>query len=76
MKGSAQPATSPWSFYRSSHHRLVRTDPIIVGDIGPLPVSLDAAKGFYRLVVTKATAFAAPKPPGLKLCARCHGGVG
>ena len=65
-----------WSLYRSSHRRLVRTDPIIVGDIALLPVSPDAAEGFYRLVVTKATAFASPKPSGLELCARCHGGAG
>ena len=73
-----RPGTSAWSLYRSSHHRLVRTDLIIVGDIGLLPVLPDAAEGFYRLVVTrpKATAFASPKPPGLELCARCHGGAG
>lgn len=30
--------------------RVVRADLIIVDDIGPLPVSLDAAEGFYRFV--------------------------
>src|SRR5690242_21872971 len=30
--------------------RLIRTDLIIVDDIGLLPVSPDAAEGFYRLV--------------------------
>ena len=30
--------------------RLIRTDLIIVDDIGLLPVSADAAEGFYRLV--------------------------
>jgi DNA replication protein DnaC len=29
---------------------LIRTDLIIVDDIGLLPVSPDAAEGFYRLV--------------------------
>jgi DNA replication protein DnaC len=31
-------------------HRLTRTDLVIVDDIGLLPVSADAAEGFYRLV--------------------------